>query len=412
MTVETERPTIVLAVCGSIAAYKGAWLARALIRRGVNVQAMMTQSASQFLGKATLLGITGREVLDSLFDGGPGERHVEVWRNAKGMLIAPATADVLARLALGQACDLVSAAALCRTGPLWVAPAMHPSMWNHPAVRRNVERLKADGVRFFGPVDGEVASGEHGPSRMMDPEEIAERTVAELLESKPRDLAGKRVVITAGPTVEDLDPVRFLSNRSSGKMGYALAAAANARGAHVDLVSGPVALDAPLGVTRHWVRSARDLELALAPLCANADALIMAAAVADYRPRELAHSKLKKDPAAAGALTLDLVQNPDVIANIGARRTGSRPALIAFAVETGSDEEIAALATEKLLRKKVDCVVANAASDGFEGEENRVQIVDGHGVTALPRMSKRQLADQLLDRLVQLLLPGAAEKDR
>ncbi|MGC4065456.1 MAG: bifunctional phosphopantothenoylcysteine decarboxylase/phosphopantothenate--cysteine ligase CoaBC [Polyangiaceae bacterium] len=302
--------TIVLGVTGSIAAYKAAMLARLFVKEGARVEVVLTERAKAFVGTATFAGISSRPASHDMFDPrSAGETHVSLTARADLVVIAPATADVLARLAQGRADDLLTATALCARSPIVVAPAMHPAMWGHPATQRNVAQLAADGrVTFVGPEHGEVASGEQGRGRMSEPEVILS-TVRRLL-SKP-DLLGRHVVVTAGPTVEDVDPVRFITNRSSGKMGYAIAERAAQRGARVTLVSGPVHLAAPPGVDIVPIRSAiemqRALDEALGADSSRADALIMSAAVADYRLAEVATTKLKRQ---RETLTLDSGEEP------------------------------------------------------------------------------------------------------
>ena len=400
-------PTIVLAVSGSIAAYKAAEVARLLLQAGAIVIPVMTRAAEEFLGAVTLSGLTGEKVHREMFDPAfPGELHVDLARRADVVLMVPATADLLARLASGRADDLITALALCANGPVLAAPAMHPRMWAHPAVARNVARIVEDGrVRLIGPVLGEVASGERGVGRMAGPAEIA---AAALACGGRRDLAGLRILVTAGPTVEDLDPVRFLGNRSTGKMGFAVAARAAARGASVRLITGPVALPTPFGVVRVDVRSAREMRAALwqelgADL-AGADALVMSAAVADYRPAEEHPTKRKRT---AENLTLELVPNPDLLAEIGAARAQplTRPVLVGFAVETADDAQIVAYARDKLERKSIDLVVANHAGDAFGKDDNRATLVDRRGAEALGVLSKARLADRILDRMALLCHP-------
>ena len=398
----SKSPTIALAVSGSIAAYKAAEVARLLRKAGARVIPVMTRSAQQFLGAMTLSGLCGEKVRDEMFDPAfPGELHVELAREADLVLLVPATADLLARLAGGRSDDLVTALALCARGPVLAAPAMHPRMWSHPAVERNVALLREQGrVELIGPVEGEVASGESGVGRMAEPAMIAG---AALARAGKRDLAGLRIVVSAGPTVEDLDPVRFLGNRSTGKMGFALAERAAARGAEVALVAGPVTLPTPYGVTRVDVRGARAMQSALWQALGSdlsrADALIMSAAVADYRPAEEHAEKLKRSDACA---TLDLVPNPDLLAEIGHARKGSRPALVGFAVETGTDEQVVAYARGKLEKKSVDLVVANHARDSFGKDDNRATLVDRARVEALEVLDKHALADRILDRVAGL----------
>jgi phosphopantothenoylcysteine decarboxylase/phosphopantothenate--cysteine ligase len=394
---------VALAVCGSIAAYKAVIVARELASHGVAVTPIMTESATHFVGPLTLSGICGRAVVRDMFDPSySGEVHVDLGQSVDLVLIAPATADVLARLAAGRADDLVTALALSAKCPVLAAPAMHARMWHHPATQRNVATLRADGrVKLVGPVEGALASGETGMGRLAEPDAIV--TAALLLLAAPRDLAGFRLVITAGPTVEDLDPVRFLSNRSSGRMGFAVAERAAARGAKVTLVAGPVELATPAGVERIDVRGAREmkaaLDTALGPGLGAADALVMSAAVADYAPREQYAHKMKK---AGDTVSLELVKNPDLLAEIGAARTGQKPVLVGFAVETADPDVLVAYAQKKLREKKVDLMVANPAAESFALDTNRATFVTDSAADALPLMSKTDLADQILDRVRSL----------
>lgn len=398
-----EGRTLALCLTGGIAAFKAVALARLLLQAGAKVQPVMTHSASRFVGKVTLSGLCARPVLDDMWDPKfAGEVHVTVADESDAIVIAPTTADLIARLAQGRADDLVAALGLVARGPIVLAPAMHPRMWAHPATQRNVATLRADGrVRLVGPVVGPVANGEIGLGRMSEPEEIFE-AVVDVLAAR-RDLAGRHVVVTAGPTVEDLDPVRFLGNRSTGKMGFAVAEAAAARGAQVTLVTGPVALPTPRGVARVDVRSAlemqRALDEALGAGLERADALIMAAAVADYRPAEFQAEKAKKPQGgqAGDRLVVELVRNPDLLAALGARRSGRRPALVGFAVETN---DLEAYARRKLREKRVDLVVGNLAAHGFGGDDDEVLFVTEASAEPL-RASKRAIADALLDRIAR-----------
>jgi phosphopantothenoylcysteine decarboxylase/phosphopantothenate--cysteine ligase len=395
--------TIALGVTGSIAAYKAVELARLLVKAGARVLPVMTASAARFVGPVTLAGITGEAVATDMWDASfAGEMHVRLAERADLVAIVPATADVLARLAHGRADDLLTALALCARGPVLVAPAMHPRMWEHPATQRNVGDLAAQKrVMLVGPVSGEVASGDVGLGRMAEPDAIAAAITTAL---SSRDLAGVRVVVTAGPTLEDIDPVRFLGNRSSGKMGFAVAERAAARGAEVTLVAGPVTLPTPHGVRRVDVRGAVTMRQALWQAMgldlSRADVLVMAAAVADHRPAETSASKLKKSDE---RVALELVRNPDLLAEVGAARAGKRPVLVGFAVETERGEALAAYARRKLKEKRVDLVVANEAGDSFGRDDNRAVLVGSPGEQDLPSMSKLSLADVLLDRVRSLL---------
>lgn len=385
----TDDNYVLIGVCGSIAAYKAVNVVRELARHGQTVQVIMTPSALQFVGKATFAGLTRRPVYSEMTEV-PDELHVALAKGARQFAVVAATADFLGRLATGRASDLVTATALCFPPPLFVAPAMHPTMWNHPAVRRNVAQLAGDGVRFLGPVEGPVASGDVGMGRMMEPEHIAHALLG------PKDLRGKRVIVTAGPTVEDLDPVRFISNRSTGRMGYAVAEQAVRRGAVVELVSGPVNLAPPTGTTLHPIRSALDLLNTLRRLTQEpTDAIVMTAAVGDFRARETSPNKLKR----ASGMALDLVENPDVIATVARERSGPLPLLVAFALETGEDQAIIQYARQKLTQKAVDLVVANRADEALGTTTNRVHFVHKDGHTSHSSRDKRGVADLILDFL-------------
>ncbi len=393
--------TVALCVTGSIAAYKAVEVARLLIKAGVRVVPVMSASAMRFVGAVTLAGICGESVALDMWDPAfPGEMHVEIARRVDVVAIVPATADVLARLAQGRADDLVGAVALCARGPVIAAPAMHPRMWDHPATKRNVAELAAQKrVTLVGPVVGEVASGEVGAGRMAEPADVAAAIVRLL---RPGDLAGLRLVVTAGPTLEDIDPVRFLGNRSSGKMGFAIASRAALRGAEVTLVAGPVSLATPDGVRRIDVRSALEMRAALwetlGPDLSGADALVMAAAVADHRPAEVSAHKVKK---AEGSLALALAKNPDLVGEIGAARVGPRPILVGFAVETDGGDALVSYARRKLVEKRVDMIVANVAADSFGRDDNRATVVSANEVEALAPMPKSALADVVLDRVLR-----------
>jgi phosphopantothenoylcysteine decarboxylase/phosphopantothenate--cysteine ligase len=356
-------------------------------------------------------------VLDAMFvpDEG-GERHVALAAESDLVLVVPATADALARFASGRADDLLAATVLCARCPVLVAPAMHPSMWEHPATARNVDTLTKDGrVEFLGPVAGEVASGDQGMGRLMEPPEIVEQVVLRLTQ---HDLDGVRVLVTAGPTVEDIDAVRFVSNRSSGKMGFAVAERAAARGAQVTLIAGPVTLPTPHGVQRVDVRSALDMQMAvhgvLGPALDGADVLVMSAAVGDFRSKKTTSEKLKRE--GKTELTLELVQNPDILAEVGAARRGPRPLLVGFAVETGTDKQVLGYARGKLKKKKVDLVVANHAGESMGREDNRVHLVYGGGDKSLDVLPKRDVADRLLGEIAALLgtkaSKGAARRSK
>ena len=391
---------VVLCVTGSIAAFKAPVIARLLGKAGADVDVVLSHCARQFIGPATFSGITGRPVLGSMFDERlGGELHVALGTERSLIVIAPATADLLARLAQGRADDTIAAAVLCARCPVLIAPAMHPAMWKHPATSRNVEVLRAsDRIEFVGPVHGEVATGEVGVGRMAEPEHIVARALRRLA---PGDLSLRRIVVSAGPTAEDLDPIRFLGNRSSGKMGFALAERALARGAEVTVVSGPVHLPTPPGVRRVDVRSAVAMRgaiwQALGPDLSRADALIMAAAVSDYRPAETCASKLKRS---ASSMTLELVQNPDILAEVGESRQGRQPVLVGFAAETAEGDALIEYARTKLSSKRVDLIVANPADQALGRDDNQATLVTADSAEALGPRSKLAVADRILDWLV------------
>lgn len=393
--------TVALVVTGSVAAFKSVHLARLLRREGARVVPVLTRGGAQFLGGLSLSAVTEEAVATDMWDPKhPGEMHVQLADQADLVLVAPATADFLSRMAQGRADDVASALVLSARGPVVVAPAMHPRMWSHPATQRNVARITGDGVLVLGPVHGEVASGEVGLGRMLEPADIASALGRVLA----RDLSGLKLLVTAGPTYEDLDPVRFFGNRSTGRMGFAVARQAALRGAEVLLLSGPVDLDTPRGVERRNVRSARDLHAAVLESLDHFDALVMSAAVADYRPRTAAEEKLKRGD--VQSVDVELVQNPDILADVGARRSGKKPVLVGFALETGTDESVIAYAQGKLAKKKVDLVVANHASDSLGKEDNRVHFVTEGQVVSYPVSHKMAIADKLLDEVRELWQPG------
>ncbi len=400
--------SVTLCVTGSIAAYKAVLVLRQLLTAGARVNVVMTPSARQFVGAATFAGLTGRPVYGELFaPDQPGEPHVELGKTSALVLVVPATADVLARFAAGRADDLTSALALCARCPILVAPAMHPSMWNHPATERNVRTLRADGrVHFVGPVDGEVASGELGTGRMAEPDDIVAAAGA-LLASGP--LEGVRVLVTAGPTTEDIDPVRYIGNRSSGKMGFAIAEQAAALGATVTLVAGPVSLPTPKGVTRVDVRTAESLKSALWQALGSdlsgVDVLIMSAAVADYRPATPSSTKIRRSDQ---PLTLSLVPNPDLLAEIGRARQGARPLLVGFALGTESQADAIATARKKLADKRVDLVVSNHAAESIGRDDIVAMLVGESSCELVPRAPKRVLAERLLGWVASALAPRQA----
>jgi len=386
---------IVVGLGGGIAAFKAVTLVRELMRRGAEVRVVMTEAATRFVGPVTFAGLTGRPAVTDLWaEDYVGEVHVELGEWADAIVVAPATMNLMARAVTGQANDALLATLACARGNLFLAPAMHARMWAHPATRANAETLVDRGAVLVGPVSGPLANGEIGEGRMSEPEDIADAVESHL--AYQDDLAGARILVTAGPTHEDLDPVRFLGNRSSGRMGYAIAQKALRRGADVTLVSGPVHLEPPIGATVVGVRSAREMHEAVMSRFDAHDIVIMAAAVADYRPSVCESHKIKK----GGDLALSLVRNPDILADVGAKRSSRPSVLVGFALETRNLEQAA---RDKLLRKQADLIVANEAGEGLGRHTNRVTLVDAHGATELPEMSKTAVADQILDRIRALL---------
>jgi phosphopantothenoylcysteine decarboxylase/phosphopantothenate--cysteine ligase len=388
---------IVVGVGGGIAAFKAVELVRELGRRGAEVRVAMTAAAARFVGPTTFTGLTGVPPVLDLWDAQyAGEVHVALSDWADAMLVAPATANLMARAVAGFADDPVLATLRCMDKPILFAPAMHTRMWNSPATQRAVRQLREDGASLVGPVSGKLANGADGFGRMSEPTDIADALFA-LLDPAPQDLHGRHLLVSAGPTVEELDPVRFLSNASSGRQGYAIVERALARGASVTLVTGPTNLSRPKGATVVEVRSALDMHAAIMAARSAADAVVMTAAVADYRPLQRAADKLKK----ADTLTLELVKNPDILADLGAARGASaRPVLVGFALET---TDVCGYARKKLVAKRADLIVANHASDGLGGDTNVATLVHGSGDDALGKLSKHALADRILDRVAALL---------
>ena len=394
---------VTLCVTGSIAAYKAVFLLRQLMAEGAEVDVVLSASATEFVGAATFAGLTGRPVLTGMFDAShAGEIHVDLAKKTDLVVVAPASADLIARFASGRAEDLVSALALSAACPVIAAPAMHPNMWAHPATQRNVELVRHDArVSFVGPVVGEVASGDSGLGRMAEPEAILEHVVAKMLREP---LRGRHVIVTAGPTAEDIDPVRAVTNRSSGKMGFAVAERARLLGASVTLIAGPVALSTPHGVRRVDVRSANAMRTALwqalHPDLSGADALVMAAAVADYRP---AQASAKKLSSGAPSLTLELVPNPDLLGEIGHARRGRKPVLVGFALETDAEAQAVQNARRKLADKRVDLVVTNQASESLERDDIRALLVDARDCRVIEKTSKEEAAGHILEFVAQAL---------
>ncbi len=401
-----EERRILLAVTGGIAAYKTPELVRALRRAGHAVRCAMTRAAAEFVSPLALQTVSGHAVRSELFDAAEEGQidHIALADWAELVIVAPATAHSLARFAAGLADDLVSTLVLATRAPLLLAPAMNVNMWRHPATARNVATLSERGAHWVGPDAGELACGWEGEGRMSDPPRIAERA-QELL--GPRDLVGVRVLVTAGGTREPIDTVRYLGNRSSGKMGFAVAGRAARRGAEVVLVSGPSALATPAGVHRVDVVSALEMRDAVLREFARADVVVKAAAVADFRPASVSERKIRKEDLAEGAgIALELVRNPDILAEL-CRTKGSR-VIVGFAAES---EDVIEAARRKLARKGCDLLIANdvsAADSGFEVDRNTVSFVWPAGdVESLPPLGKDEVADHLLDRVAKLL--GARE---
>jgi phosphopantothenoylcysteine decarboxylase / phosphopantothenate---cysteine ligase len=395
---------VVVGVGGGIAAYKAAELVRLLGKAGAAVQVVMTERATRFVGPLTFQALTGRPVFHDLFDLGQESEigHIQVADRADLVIVAPATANVIARMAAGLADDVLTAVLLATRAPVLLAPSMNVQMWNHPLTQRNLATLVDTGVQVVEPGEGFLACRWIGKGRLAEPATILEAAAHVLA---PRDLAGRRVVVSAGPTHEAIDPVRFLGNRSSGKMGFALAAAAARRGAQVTLVAGPSALADPHGVTTERVETARQMQAAIERSAAAADLVVMAAAVADFRPVAAAGHKLKRSELVA-PLELTLEPNPDVLAGLGERRRaagGAGPLLVGFAAET---RDVEAYARGKLRSKGCDLVVGNDVTEpgaGFAVDTNRVILVEPDQTTSVPAGRKDVVAHRILDRIVALL---------
>jgi len=394
-SMSSQPRKILLGVTGGIAAYKSPDLVRRLIDRGAEVQVVMSRGAQQFVTALTFQAVSGKPVRDDLWDeaGEAAMGHIELARWADEILIAPATADFIAKLTHGFAEDLLTTLCLATSAPITIAPAMNRQMWANPATQANVRTLKERGVRVLGPASGEQACGEVGVGRMLEPTEIA----AEVFTTRGAvgPLQGLKVVVTAGPTREKIDPVRFISNRSSGKMGYAVAEAAREAGAHVVLVSGPVQIPTPLGVERVDVESAEQMLSAVQSNVAGADIFIAAAAVSDYRCREVACEKIKKT---SDTLNLALARAPDVLATVS--RNESRPFLVGFAAET---EHVERNALTKLINKKLDMIAANKVGDGlaFDKDDNALTVYWQDGKRELSLTSKAALARQLVELIAE-----------
>nr|WP_199041817.1 bifunctional phosphopantothenoylcysteine decarboxylase/phosphopantothenate--cysteine ligase CoaBC [Dyella sp. ASV24] len=387
---------ILLGVSGGIAAYKSCELVRRLRDLGAEVRVVMTENAAHFVSATTFQALSGQPVRTSLWDAEAEAAmgHIELARWAERILIAPASADLIARFAHGMANDLLTTVCLASAAPLYVAPAMNQQMWAHPAVQANVDTLRQRGVHLLGPASGDQACGDIGSGRMLEPLELREAIVASF---GAQVLRGLKVVVSAGPTYEDIDPVRFIGNRSSGRMGFAVAEAAAQAGADVTLVAGPVSMATPPGITRRIdVRSAEQMRDAVVAASNGADIYIAAAAVGDYRPAEVADHKLKKRDGAP--LELHLAENPDILGTLAAQTV--RPFLVGFAAET---HDVERYAQDKLKRKGLDMIAANQVGGGlgFEAADNALTLYGPEGAIELPRASKTELARQLVAKVAE-----------
>ncbi len=390
---------IVVGITGGIAAYKAVGVVRALVLAGHDVHVVATENALKFVGRPTLEAISRNLVHSDLYEGVAEVRHVAIGQAADLIVVAPATANTIAKLAGGFADDLLGNTILASTAPLLIAPAMHIEMWQNPATVHNVELLRSRGVTIIGPAIGQLTGQDSGPGRMSEPDDIVAAALGLLV---PQDLAGKRVLITAGGTREPLDPVRFIGNRSSGRQGVALALAAAARGAEVTLVAANLDVPAPASVSVVQVGTSLELAEATTTAAAGADVVIMAAAVADYRPESVAHSKIKKETQ-GDVLDLRLVRNPDILRSLAdTRRDGQ--VIIGFAAETEPDDAaLLELGREKIARKGCDYLVINRVgwTEGFATERNSVVVINGAGDTVVGADgTKLSVADRILDLLV------------
>ena len=392
--IELKGRKLVLGVTGGVAAYKAAELVRLLGKAGADVHVVLTEGGARFVTAVTFQALSGNPVWTDLWDPRMGNNmaHIDLTRDADAILIAPATADVMAKLVHGLADDLLTTLCLARDCPLLVAPAMNRQMWEHPATRRNAAQLAADGVTLFGPAAGEQACGEVGLGRMLEPEELCEAVIGFF---QPKLLAGRRVVMTAGPTFEPIDPVRGITNSSSGKMAYGLARACVQAGAEVVLVSGPVALPVPMGAHRVSVRSALEMREAVLAAVPGSDVFIGVAAVADYRPAAAAEHKIKKSGA---ELAITLTPNPDILAEVAA--LPNPPFCVGFAAESRNLDEYA---EGKRKAKKLPMVVGNLVQDGLGGDDNQVVLFDEAGRHPLPKAPKPEVARSIVAHLAALL---------
>lgn len=391
---EFQGKRIVLGVTGGVAAYKAAELVRLLVKAGAEVDVALTAAGAQFVGAATFQALTGRRVWQALWDErmDSGMAHIDLTRGAAALLVAPATADFIAKLAHGFADDLLSTLCLARDCRLLVAPAMNRQMWENPATQRNLAQLRADGVSILGPAHGEQACGEVGEGRMLEAAELFDDLYASL-QAKP--LAGKRVLLTAGPTFEAIDPVRGLTNSSSGKMGFALTRACVEAGAEVTLIAGPVALPTPRGVRRVDVQSALQMRDAVKQALPGQNVFIGVAAVADYRPRQAATHKVKKG---AASLTLELEANPDILAEVAS--SPDAPFCVGFAAES---QDLVVYAEGKRVAKKLALVVGNLVQDSLGGDTNAVTLFDATGAHVMPPAGKPEVARGIVAHIAALM---------
>jgi phosphopantothenoylcysteine decarboxylase/phosphopantothenate--cysteine ligase len=388
---------IVLGLTGGIACYKAAEFARALVKAGASVQVVMTEAARHFITPVTMQALSGHTVYTDQWDSRIANNmaHIDLTRDADAIIIAPCSADFMRKLVHGAADDLLSTLCLARPHdvPLLVAPAMNVEMWDKPATQRNVTQLKSDGITLLGPAAGDQACGETGLGRMLEPEQLLEVLIGFF---QPKILSGKRVLITAGPTFEPIDPVRGITNLSSGKMGYALARAAQAAGAHVTLISGPTALTAPLGVTCIPVTTAREMHEAVMSHVGQQSVFIAVAAVADWRVAEVSSQKIKKQDSSTPSLQFET--NPDILASVAA--LPSPPFCVGFAAES---EDLLAHGAAKRERKNIPLLVGNIGHQTFGKDENEIVIFDVHGHQSLPRASKDSLAVTLIAEIARRL---------
>jgi phosphopantothenoylcysteine decarboxylase / phosphopantothenate---cysteine ligase len=389
-----KNKSLVLGITGGIAAYKAAELVRLLIKSNISVQVVMTESATKFITPMTMQALSGKPVYVGMWDStiDNGMPHIELSREADAILIAPASAEFVAKLLHGRADDLLSTLCLARDCPLLVAPAMNKQMWENPATQRNFEQLKADNIAVLGPGNGEQACGETGDGRMLEAEELLAHIKAHFT---PKVLAGKKILITAGATLEMIDPVRGITNLSSGKMGYALAQTAANMGAEVILVSGVSHLSAPMNVNTQYASSASAMYAKVMENIQSQDIFIGVAAVADYAPNEIANQKIKKS---ADSLTINLKRNPDILADVA--NLPSPPFCVGFAAES---ENVIEYATQKRTAKKLPLIVANEVTSAMGNDDNQVTLIDDNGNHPLQRASKLNIATEILNHIQRML---------